>query len=97
MLVPRPAERGPIGFEHRRQDLQVRRDGQLHQLGSRIDEQIDEGQVALRGGLDLGATDRLCETLVSWRLLVGGLSPWLSPCDRGKEERRTSAGRIDGR
>ena len=26
----------------------------------------------------LGATDRLCETLVSWRLLVGGLSPWAS-------------------
>jgi len=28
-------------------------------------------------GNRLGATDRLCETLVSWRLLVGGLSPWL--------------------
>src|SRR5256885_259407 len=26
----------------------------------------------------LGATDRLCETLASWRLLVGGLSPGAS-------------------
>ena len=26
----------------------------------------------------LGATDRLCETLVSWRLLLAGSSPWLS-------------------
>src|SRR6202165_5293878 len=26
----------------------------------------------------LGGTDRLCETLVSWRLLVGGLSPGAS-------------------
>src|ERR1019366_8939710 len=26
----------------------------------------------------LGPTDRLCETFVSWRLLAGGLSPWLS-------------------
>src|SRR5437899_9303456 len=26
----------------------------------------------------LGATDRLCETLSSWRLLVGGLSPGAS-------------------
>src|SRR5204863_1654720 len=26
----------------------------------------------------LGRTDRLCETLVSWRLLIGGLSPGAS-------------------
>jgi len=31
------------------------------------------------GGMNqLGATDRLCETLVSWRLLLAGSSPWLS-------------------
>src|ERR1019366_4381776 len=29
-------------------------------------------------GNQLGATDRLCETLVSWRLLAGGVAPWLS-------------------
>jgi hypothetical protein len=53
MLIPRAAEGRPIRFEHRGEDLQARRDGQFHQLGSRIDEEIDEGQVALCGGLDL--------------------------------------------
>ena len=70
--------RRPILFEHRVQHLQARRDGELHQLGPRIDEEIDEWQVALAREIRLGATDRLCETLVSWRLLVGGLSPGLS-------------------
>ena len=53
VLVPRAAEGRPIRFEHRGEDLQARRDGQFHQLGSGIDEEIDEGQVALGGGLDL--------------------------------------------
>src|SRR5262249_39397238 len=28
-------------------------------------------------GIRLGVMDRLCETLVSWRLLLAGCSPWL--------------------
>ena len=60
------------------QDLQARGDREFHQLGAGIHEEIDEGQMALGEVNRLGPTDRLCETLVSWRLLVGGLSPWLS-------------------
>jgi hypothetical protein len=48
MLVPRAAEGCPIRFEHRAEDLQARGDGEVHQLGSCIDEEIDEGQMALR-------------------------------------------------
>ena len=47
------ADRRPIRFEHRREDLQARRDGELHQLGPRIDEEIDERQMALGRGIDL--------------------------------------------
>ena len=53
MLVPRAAEGRPIRFQHRAEDLQARGNGQFHQLGSGIDQEIDEGQVALGGGLDL--------------------------------------------
>ena len=78
MLIARTADRRPILFEHRGEDLQARGDGELHQLGPRIDEEIDERQMALASVNRLGGTDRLCETLVSWRLLVGGLSPGAS-------------------
>jgi hypothetical protein len=47
MPVPRPAHRRPIRFEHRVEDAQTRRHGELHQLRTRIDEQIDERQMAL--------------------------------------------------
>ena len=43
-----------------------------------IHEQIDEREMALGWLTRLGATDRLCETLSSWRLLVGGHSPGAS-------------------
>jgi hypothetical protein len=38
MLVARTADRGPIVFEHRGEDLQARRDRERHQLRARIDE-----------------------------------------------------------
>jgi hypothetical protein len=47
MLIPSTAERRPILFEHRREDLQARGDRELHQLGAGIHEKIDEGQMAL--------------------------------------------------
>jgi hypothetical protein len=50
--IPWPADCRPIGFEHRRQDSQTGRDGELHQLGPRIDEEIDEGQMALERGIN---------------------------------------------
>jgi hypothetical protein len=53
MLIPRPADRRPIVFEHRVEHLQAGGDGELHQLGPRIDEEIDERQVALAQGIDL--------------------------------------------
>jgi hypothetical protein len=51
--VPRTADRRAIRFEHRVQDSQTGRDGEFHQLGTRIDEKIDERQMALQGRIDL--------------------------------------------
>src|SRR5207247_4403731 len=45
VLIPRAADGGPIRFEHRGEDLQARGDGEFHQLGSCIDEEIDEWPV----------------------------------------------------
>jgi hypothetical protein len=42
----RSADRGPILFEHRREDFETRGDGELHQLGARIDQEIDQRQAA---------------------------------------------------
>ena len=53
MRVARAADRRAIRFEHRVEDFQTGRDGELHSLGTRIDEEIDEGQVALARGIDL--------------------------------------------
>src|SRR5437762_5394387 len=53
MLVAEPADRRAIVFKHRVEDLQTRDDGELHQLGTRIDEQINERQLALRVEIDL--------------------------------------------
>jgi hypothetical protein len=47
MLVPRAADRRSIGLEHRGEYLETGCDGELHQLGPGIDEQIDEWQMAL--------------------------------------------------
>jgi hypothetical protein len=47
--VSRPADRRSIRFEHRVQNFQTRRHGKLHQLSTGIDEEIDEGQMALEG------------------------------------------------
>src|SRR5712692_8280423 len=41
----------------------------------RADQQAEDGAGPANR---LGGTDRLCETLSSWRLLVGGLSPGAS-------------------
>jgi hypothetical protein len=48
VLIPRAADGRPVRFEHRGEDLQARGDGEFHQLGSCIDEEIDEWQVTLR-------------------------------------------------
>ena len=53
MLIALAADRRPIIFEHRLTDSQARGDGEFHQLGARIDEEIDEGQMALCEGIDL--------------------------------------------
>ena len=53
MLIPRSADRGPIVFEHRVKHLQAGRDGELHQFGPCIDEEIDEREVALAWGINL--------------------------------------------
>ncbi len=53
MLVRRPADRCAIRFEHRLEHFQAGRGGELHQLGTGIDEEIDEGQMALEGRIDL--------------------------------------------
>ena len=46
--VPQTADRGPILFQHRFQHLQTRTDGELEQLAPRIDQEIDQPQVAGR-------------------------------------------------
>jgi hypothetical protein len=49
--IPRPAERGPILFRHRLQDLQARSNGELEQLASRVNDHIDEPEVAGRSAI----------------------------------------------
>ena len=46
--VPRPADRGAIFFEHGGEDLQPRSQRQFQQLGLRLDQQVDERQMAQR-------------------------------------------------
>ena len=70
MPVPRTADRRAILLQHRGEHLQPRADRKLQQLRARIHEQIDERQMTLARVNRVGGTDRLCETLVSWRLLV---------------------------
>jgi hypothetical protein len=49
VLVPQPADRRSICFEHRVAEFQKRYDGKLHQLHSCVDEQMDEGRMVLSG------------------------------------------------
>jgi transposase len=53
VLIAGTADGRPIVFEHRLEDLQAGRDGELHQPGARIDEEINKGQMALNRGIDL--------------------------------------------
>jgi hypothetical protein len=53
MLIAGPADRRPIFFEHRGEDLQARGHRELHQLRPRIHEQIHEREVALGWRIDL--------------------------------------------
>jgi hypothetical protein len=53
MMVARAADRGPIFFEHRGEDLQARSQRQFQQLGLGVDEQIDERQMT-QGRLWMG-------------------------------------------
>ena len=62
------AYRGPqitvrSSFKHRGEHAQARPDGELQQLGLRVDKQIN--QPAIR----LGEREWLCETSFSWRLI----------------------------
>ncbi len=43
MLIASPTDRRPIRFEHRFKDPQARGNSEVHQLGTGIDEEIDEG------------------------------------------------------
>src|SRR5262249_50306555 len=54
MRISWPAEGDAILFEHRFQHLQARADRELEQLSARIDEQIDQRQVA--GSFNSGGT-----------------------------------------
>jgi hypothetical protein len=53
MLIARAADRRPIAFERRLQDFQARGGREFHELGARIDEEIDERKMALAEGIDL--------------------------------------------
>ena len=53
MLIPWAANGRPILLQHRVEHLESGRHGELHQLGTGIDEEIDEGQMALTRGIDL--------------------------------------------
>jgi hypothetical protein len=44
--IPRPADRDPILFEHRFEHLHPRSDDELGQFGARVDQHIDQRQVA---------------------------------------------------
>jgi hypothetical protein len=48
MRIPRAADRAPILLEHRVQHLQARAHRELEQLAARIDQEIDQRQVAGR-------------------------------------------------
>jgi hypothetical protein len=56
--------------EHRVEDLQARRDRELHQLGTRVNEDRRAGDAVAVTVNRLGDADRLCQTLSSWRLLA---------------------------
>ena len=78
MLISRAADRRPIRFEHRREGpsgQRRRRVPSARRGYRRGDRRVADGAGWVNR---LGPTDRLCETLVSWRLLVGGLSPGAS-------------------
>jgi hypothetical protein len=73
MHVARTAQPRPVLLEHGFQHLQARPDRELEQLGVRVDEQIDQREVA--GRFNTGGTSDCA------RLLLGGsfsvrLVPW---------------------
>ena len=45
MRIPRTAHGHAIRFQHRREDLQARRDDQLLELGLCIDQDVDQWKV----------------------------------------------------
>jgi hypothetical protein len=77
MLLALTADRRPIVFEHRLQDLQARGDCEVHQLGAGIHEEIDEGQMALGEGIDLVRPIDCARLSFHGGSLLGGRSPWL--------------------
>jgi hypothetical protein len=48
VLIARTADRRPIVFPHRVEDLETRHHGQFHQLSPRINQQINQREMALR-------------------------------------------------
>jgi hypothetical protein len=76
MLIARAADRRSILFKHCLQDLQARGDREFHQLGAGIDEEIDERQMPLGGGIDLvrpiDCASSLFMAAPCWRALARG-------------------------
>ena len=77
MLVPRTADRRSVFLEHRREHLQAGGDGELHQLRSRIDEQIDERQMALGLGITVVGLIDCARLSLHGGSLLAGLRPGL--------------------
>ena len=72
MLVPRTADRRSVFLEHRREHLPAGGDGELQQRRARIDEQIDERQLALGLGITLvGLIDCARRSLPGGSFLAG--------------------------
>src|SRR5215216_2968380 len=77
MLIARTADRRPILFEHRGEDLQTRCHGELHQLRPHIHEQIHEGEMALGWRIDLVAPFDCVRLSFHGGSLLAGLRPGL--------------------
>jgi len=77
MLIARAADRRPIAFERRLQDFQARGGREFHELGARIDEEIDERKMALAEGIDLIRPINCARLSLHGGFLLGGRSPSL--------------------
>src|SRR5207247_1791515 len=98
MLITRTADRRPIFFEHRGEDLQARCHRKLHQLRPHINEQINERQMALGWRIDLVGPIDCARLSLHGGSLLAGFRPGLvtTRLSRAVRSRRSQISTISG-